>query len=144
MENATMGQVCVAAKVENISDSLNVKAGLLTLDKVRSVEVPDALVDTGAKLLALPKRLIDQLGLEYFETRQARTSAGLVTCKLYRAVWLTVQGRRCSVDVAEVPDDCPVLIGYYPLELLDFVVDPANRCLVGNPQQGGQQILDLF
>jgi predicted aspartyl protease len=144
MESTTMGQVLVKVKVENIGDSLLAQTGQLASDKIRSLEVEDAVVDTGAKLLSLPTLLIRQLGLERFETRQARTSAGLVPCEIYRAVWLTVQGRRCTVDVAEVNDDCPVLIGYVPLELLDFVVDPVQRQLVGNPQHGGQQILDLL
>jgi predicted aspartyl protease len=144
METATMGQVLVPVKVENIGDSLQAQTGQLRPDQVRSVEVENAVVDTGAKLLSLPTRLIRQLGLERFETRQARTSAGLVPCEIYRAVWLTVQGRRCTVDVAEVSDDCPVLVGYVPLELLDFVVDPVKRQLVGNPQHGGQQVLDLL
>jgi hypothetical protein len=31
---------------------------------------------------------------------------------------LTIQGRDCEVRVAEVADNCPVLIGFIPLELL--------------------------
>ena len=42
---------------------------------------------------------------------------------IYGTVRLTVQGRDCPTDVTELPDDCPVLIGQIPLELLDFVVD---------------------
>jgi len=140
----TMGQVRVKARMENLLDLLQVREGNLSPDQVRFVEVDDGIVDTGAKLLSLPKRFIRQLGLEHFDTRQARTSAGLVTCQPYAAVWLTIEGRKCTVDVAEIPDDCPVLIGYYPLELLDFVVDPVNQRLIGNPQHGGQQMLDLF
>src|SRR5262249_36262137 len=112
METATMGQVLVEAKIENIQDLLNAKAGLISPDKVRSLEVKNAMVDTGAKLLSLPKRMIDQLGLERFETRQALTSVGYVPRDLYRAVWLTVQERRCTIDVVEIADECPVCIGY--------------------------------
>ena len=144
METATMGRKKVEIKVENISDSLNAVAGRLRPDQIRSVSVPDALVDTGAKLLGLPKRHIAQLGLEKFDTVPATTSAGEVQCDLYRAVWLTVAGRRCTVDVAEVPDGCPALVGYVPLELLDFVVDPVQCRVIPNPAHGGQQVLDLF
>lgn len=140
----TMGKVIVPVRIENISDSLEAAAGKLDPQKIRSIEVNDAVVDTGARLLGLPKRYIEALGLEQFETRQAITSAGLLPCNLYRAAWLTVQGRKCTVDVAEVPDDCPVLVGYYPLEVLDFVVDPVGRRLIGNPEHHGQNILDLL
>jgi predicted aspartyl protease len=144
MEKQDMGQILVKAKIENIKDLLSAKDGLRKPEQVRSIEVDDALVDTGAKLLSLPRRFVQQLGLEHFDTRPARTSAGTVPCEIYRAVWLTIAGRQCTVDVAEVPDECPVLIGYVPLELLDFVVDPVNQCLIGNPQHGGQNVLDLF
>ncbi len=144
METATMGKVVVKAKIENINDALNAKAGIVTPDKVRSVEVDDALVDTGAKFLSLPSRLIRQLGLSHVQTRQAITSIGIVPCEIYGPVRLTIEGRQGTIDVAEVSDDCPVLIGYFPLELLDFVVDPVNRKVIGRPEHGGQWVLDLL
>ena len=63
---------------------------------------------------------------------------------IYGAVRLTVLGRDCIVEAAEIPDDCPVLIGQTPLELLDFVVDPVGQRLIGNPGHGGQQMIDMF
>lgn len=48
------------------------------------------------------------------------------------------------MDVMEVPDDVAVLIGQIPLEMLDFVVDPQCRRLIGNPAHGGEQILELY
>jgi predicted aspartyl protease len=144
MEIETMGKVVVAARIENLSDLFAVDKGLLRPEQVRGVEVADALVDTGASGLSMPKRLISQLGLFPFRTRQARTSAGPVTLQLYKAVQLTVQGRDCICDVAEIPDDCPVLIGQIPLEALDLVVDPAGRRLIGNPEHGGEHMIEMY
>lgn len=144
MENATMGKVLVTAKIENLHDLLDVRAGKLAADKIRTIEVTDALVDTGATLLSMPKRLIAQLGLFPLRARQARTSAGPVTVQIYDAVRLTIQGRDCTSDVSELPDDCPVLIGQVPLELLDFVVDPIGQRLIGNPAHGGEHIIELY
>jgi hypothetical protein len=48
------------------------------------------------------------------------------------------------VDVAEIPDDCPVLIGQIPLEGLDFVIDPVAQRLIGNPEHGGEHMADLY
>ena len=95
-------------------------------------------------LAAEAAKLIEQLGLIRYRSRTARTSAGVATFQLYGAVRLTVQGRECTADVAEVPDECPVLIGQVPLELLDFVVDPAGRRLIGNPAHGGEQMLEMY
>jgi predicted aspartyl protease len=144
METATMGKVLVAAKMENLCDLYQAERGTAPADQVRSVEVSDALVATGTIYLSLPKRLIDQLGLERFGTRRVRTSAGVVEKGVYDAVRLTVQGRDCTADVLEIPDDCPVLIGQVPLELLDFVVDPVNGKLIGNPAHGGEHMIDSF
>jgi predicted aspartyl protease len=144
MENATMGKVLVTAKIENLHDLLEVRAGRLASDKVRSIEVPDASVDTGATMLSMPKRMITQLGLYPLRTRRARTSAGPVTIQVYGTVRLTIQGRDCTTDVTELPDDCPVLIGQVPLELLDFVVDPIGQRLIGNPAHGGEHIIELY
>src|SRR5262249_41285845 len=63
MRVVTMGKVIVAAKIENLADLYKVEEGTLSPEQVRRIEVPDALVDTGATMLSLPSRLIDQLGL---------------------------------------------------------------------------------
>jgi hypothetical protein len=62
METVDMGRVVVPVVIENVHDSVDANAGLITQAQVRRVEVSDALVDTGARMLCLPKRLIDQLG----------------------------------------------------------------------------------
>jgi predicted aspartyl protease len=144
METATMGRVVVTAKMENAGDLLLVQQGTLSASQVRSVEVIDALVDTGATFLGIPRRLIAQLGLLRGGTRQARTVTGIVTLQLYQAVRLTIQGRDCSCDVMELADDLRALIGQLPLEALDYVVDPSSQRLIGNPAHGGEHIIDAF
>ena len=63
METITMGRVVTEATIENLEDLWRERRGSCPPDQVRRVMVPDALVDTGATLLALPSRLIRQLGL---------------------------------------------------------------------------------
>jgi hypothetical protein len=63
---------------------------------------------------------------------------------MYRAVRLTIQGRDCAIDVGEIGNEFPVLIGQIPLELLDWVVDPKGQRLIGNPEHGGEQIMEVF
>ena len=133
MEIETMDKVLVAAKIENVVDLYLANQGAISQGEVRRIEVPEALVDTGATTLSMPGRMIRQLGLEPLRTRQARTTAGIATFKVFGTVRLTIQERDCTLDVTEVPEDCPVLIGQVALELLDFVVDPRERQLVGNP-----------
>jgi len=144
MEIETTGEVVVSARMENLADVYDVKKGAIAEDQIRAVEVTDALVDTGATMLSMPGKLIEQLGLKQQRTRTARTASGTAEFAIYDAVRLTVQGRDCVVEVAGLPEDCPVLIGQIPLEALDFVVDPVGQKLLGNPDHGGKQMIDMF
>jgi predicted aspartyl protease len=139
-----MGRVLTEATIENIEDLWATKRGLVPPDQVRQVTVTDALVDTGATLLSLPTRLIQQLGLGRRGTKRVTSSVGLAEAAIYDAVRLTIQGRSCTMDVMEVPDSVPVLIGQLPLEHLDLVVDSQSRRLTGNPAHGGEHIYELY
>lgn len=144
MEHTTMGKVLVRAKIENLEDLFAVHKGLIQLEEARSIEVTDALVDTGASTLMVPKRLISQLGLRYLRTRPGRRLGGSVSIPMYSTVRLTIEGRDCTLDVGEIGDEFPVLIGQIPLEMMDWVVDPIGQRLIGNPAHGGEQVIEVF
>ncbi len=144
MGTDSMGRITVAARIENLGELYMVEKGLLSADQVHRIEVSDALVDTGATALSMPKSLIDRLGLIPFRPRPVRTGAGVATVRVYGGARLTVQGRECQTDVVELPENSPVLIGRVPLQLLDFVVDPANQRLTGNPAHGGERMIEMY
>jgi len=144
MESDTMGIVLVKAIIENLYDVRNAEEGLIPNEQIRRIEVDEARVDTGATYVSMPLRLINQLGLKRLKTIQARTVAGPVSFGIFEPVKLTIQDRDCEVRVAEVADNCPVLIGFIPLELLDFVVDSKNQRLIGNPDHDGQFMIDMY
>jgi predicted aspartyl protease len=144
MEANTMGIVLVTALIENHEDVKAAVLGVIPEANIRRLEVKDARVDTGATYVAMPKRLIDQLGLKKIKTVEAKTVSGPIRFGIYEQVKLTIQGRDCEVRVSEVADNCPVLIGYIPLELLDFVVSPKEQKLIGNPDHGGQYMIDMY
>ncbi len=139
-----MGRVTVPILLECLEDIYRAARGEIAADQIRRVEVDDALVDTGATGLSLPRPMIAQLGLMPIRARQAMTSMGRITVNTFGAVRLTIQGRDCICDVAELPDEVPVLVGQVPLELLDFVVDLGQRVLIGNPAHGGQHVIELY
>jgi predicted aspartyl protease len=143
METTTVDKVIVSAKIENLFDIEEVFKGRISDDQVRRLEVDDAMVDSGPTTLSLPKRLIEQLGLRELRTVSAKTVGGMKAFGIYSPVRLTVQGRDCTVEVAEFPEECPPLIGVIPLEILDFVVNPKSQTLTGNPAHGGEQIYDM-
>ncbi|MEX2175009.1 MAG: aspartyl protease family protein [Pirellulaceae bacterium] len=144
METLEMGRVTTEATVENYGDLWMAEKGLIPTEQVQRITVPDALVDTGATLLSLPTRMIKQLGLIPVTTKQIVSSKGTTQAMMYSAVRLTIMGRSCTVDVMEVPDDVPPLVGQIPLEHLDFVVDPRQQKLIGNPRHGGEHIYEMY
>ena len=139
-----MGRVTTEAVIENSRDLWDAEEKRIANDEVRRIAVSDALVDTGATVLSLPKKLIKQLGLRKFGERRVTTSVGVRMANLFGPVLLTIQGRSCTVDVSEVANSVPVLIGQVPLELLDFVVDMRKRKIIGNPAHGGEHMYELF
>ncbi len=144
METATMGRVQTEAMIENLEDQWAANRGLIPAGEARKLIITDALVDTGATLLSMPTRLIKQLGLKKTGEKHVTSSSGITQAAMYEAVRLTIQGRSCTMDVMEVPDAVPVLIGQIPLEHLDFVVDLRSRTLIGNPAHGGEHMYELY
>ena len=141
---ARWSMVFVRVRIENLLDLHEVDSGTRVPSAVRSVDVPDALVHTRTPLLALPKQVIEQLGLKYLPLRRSGSEGETGRGGIFGTVRLTVQGRDCTCDVMEVPDDCGVLIGQVPLALLDFVVDPVGQRLIGNPAHGGEHVVELY
>ena len=139
-----MGRVLTEATIENMKDIWAVEQGTIPAAHARKITPTDALVDTGATLLSLPTRLIQELGLSKISSKRVTSSIGLGEASIYDAVRLTIMGRTCTMDVVEVPDSVPVLIGQLPLEHLDLVVDLRSRTLIGNPAHGGEHIYELY
>jgi clan AA aspartic protease len=139
-----VGRVTVEITVENMGDLWETEKGRIPLDQVRRVTIPDALVDTGATTLALPKRLVEQLGLDEVRQRSVVSCQGIGTISVRSIVRLHILGRDCAVEVMEVSDQTPALVGQIPLEMMDLVVNPKLRQVTGNPAHGGEEVLELF
>jgi predicted aspartyl protease len=143
-ENKVMGRVLTEVTVENIQDLLDSNRGLIPTAQVRRVTVPDALVDTGATSFGMPRSMIQQLGLAKISEKRATTASGPVAIPIHGPARITIQGQFMSIDVMEVPDGSPVLVGQIPLEMLDFVIDLQGRRLIANPAHGGEHMLELY
>ena len=139
-----VGRIVTPVVIENYADVENAAAGLIPPEAIRRVEVPDALVDTGASALSLAPSLIEGLGLRPIGQRNARTTVGVLPVTVYSAVRLSIQDRDSVVKVAEVPEGSPVLIGQLPLEEMDLVLSPAQGTLIPNPAHGGEWMIELY
>lgn len=138
-----MGRVTVEVLVENYGDVDRAARGDMEPERVRRLTV-EALVDTGATYLSLPKSLIEQLGLIPVQRRRVRIANGVVERQVFATAQMTVQGRDCRGDIMELPEDCTPLLGQLALESMDWWVDLTNRRLVGNPEHGGEWISEAY
>ena len=72
-----MGKIMTNLKITNNTDYDNATEGLIAASQVRSVEV-EALVDTGATMLALPEDVVAAVGVPYAGYRKVRDARGIV------------------------------------------------------------------
>jgi clan AA aspartic protease len=112
----TAGHVWVRARVGDESGS-------------KSAEV-EALVDTGATLTVIPRRLAEELGLRVTGRTEVETVAGRIVLERTR-VRLELEGREELVPalISDVIDK--VSIGVTALEVLGLQVDPLTGRLKG-------------
>ena len=123
----------------NRADEILAESGIIKRGEVRRMLVPDALVDTGATRLSLPQSLIGRLGLTPVGATRSFTANGTVERSIYSEVRFTVLGRSGTLEVTNLPDDAPVLVGHMVMELLDLAVD-MQRGLIYNPAHDGKWI----
>jgi len=144
-QGGRMGHTLVTIKVQNVADWM---AGQEPKrdpkpPAVRTVIIPDALVDTGTTYLCLPTRYIKQLGLKLRpRTVRATTATGMVQRKMYAGALLTIEDRTDEFAVLELPNNVPALVGVIPLEGLDYTVDPTTQKLIG--KHGAKRIVLMY
>jgi clan AA aspartic protease len=125
-----MGNVYAEITVTNKMDIMKVKSGIMAEKDIRSVTMT-ILVDTGATTLVINEEICHQLGLEIVATKEANLAGGGKSfCKITDTVQVQWKDRFASVDAIVFPDGKP-LLGIIPLEILDLIVDPSRRELVG-------------
>lgn len=130
-------------ELANLADMNLADRGVIAPEEVRRVTVKDALVDTGATRLCLPKPVIEQLGLTPFGNTRARTAAGIVDRIIYSEVRFTILEREGSLPVTDLPVDAPVLVGHMVLEQLDLCLD-IRKGLIYNPDHGDDWIEEAW
>ncbi len=137
-----MGKVIATFTLTNYADLIAKQLKVLK-GKPRTVEV-EALVDTGATRLYLKPSIIKKLGLSKTGTVNSRTTSGNRERGVYSPVKMELMGREGNFDVVDIDEEVPNLLGQIPLEYLDFVVDPKNQCLRGNPEHGDKLMTEEY
>jgi predicted aspartyl protease len=130
-------------ELTNLEDLNLANRGFIDPKDVRRVIVKDALVDTGATRLSLPKPIIEQLGLTPFGRAKAKTANGIVDRIIYSTVEFTVLERKGTIPVTDLPAEAPVLVGHMVLEQLDLCLD-IRKGLIYNPDHDNEWIEEAW
>jgi clan AA aspartic protease len=102
------------------------------VDGQRASMTVNALVDTGALHLCLPKHVALQLGLRELEQREVTLANGDRALVPYMGpVEVRFANRRCFTGAVVLGDEA--LLGAIPMEDMDLVVSPATQTLAVNP-----------
>ena len=138
-----MGRTTAKLKIQNAYDVQKAAEGLIRESEVRTVEI-EALVDTGATHVCLPKAAIEELGLPFHEEVRVRTANGRADRRTFKGAEIELLGRSFLMEVMENHEDTPPLIGCLLLEALDLVVDPRAEQVTTNPAHEGKWVVDCF
>ena len=140
---SAMGQVIARITLTNADDRAVYERGFIQQTDVRSHEM-EALVDTGAVLLALPQDVVEHLGLRERsrmtfvladESRQSLPVAG--------PLYIEILGREMVTDCVVLPPASQVLIGQVVLERLDLLLDSYQQTVTVRPESPLRPMLNL-
>ncbi|WP_420435410.1 aspartyl protease family protein [Candidatus Poriferisocius sp.] len=95
----------------------------------RSLET-EAMVDTGATYTTLPRRKLQELGIEPIARRRFLLADGKPVDMEVGQAWIEIDGESVVTVVAFGADNAPALLGAYTLEGLALAADPTSQRLV--------------
>jgi predicted aspartyl protease len=127
-----MGKVIEKIKFTSLFDSM----------KTREVE---AVIDTGATMLVLPRNVVEELGLRKIGERRVRYANNQIQIKsVYRGVILELKGRDGIFDVLGEVEGSEPLVGQIVLEALDLIVDPIAKTVIPNPRSPDMPMTEIL
>jgi len=127
-----VGKVAEKVKVTNL------------LDPSKSLEI-EAVVDTGATMLVLPRHIVERLGLRKVEEVKVRYANNNVETKqMFGVVTLELHGRSGNFDVPAEAEGAQALIGQIVLERLDLVIEPSTRRVTPNPRSPEMPMVEIL
>ncbi len=138
-----MGQITEKIILENSVHRELHFAGTLDADKVKT-HTMNAIVDTGAVMLALPQDVVEVLGLREQRTIVVRyADERRETLSVCGPVFIEVSGRSMNTECIVLPPTSEALIGQTVLETLDLLADCQNQKLMPRPESPIYPLLNL-
>ncbi|MBO1347513.1 MAG: retroviral-like aspartic protease family protein [Hormoscilla sp. GUM202] len=134
MEVELMGLVYAEIELIRGADIVLFQEGQLPADQIRRLKV-NALVDSGAYMLAINQQIKTQLDLRKVGEQVAELADGTQTrLEIVGPVDVQFENRSTTVRAMVLPGDSEVLLGSIPMEDMDVLIDPKQQKLIVNPE----------
>jgi clan AA aspartic protease len=128
-----MGQVYADIEIINMSDLELVRRGHMDQDEVRRMWIRP-LVDSGFYYFCINEGIQEILELPVLRNERFQLADGRpVDCDVVGPVYLKFQNRRSTCSAVVLPEDMEPLLGMFPLEEMDVLIDSKRQELIVNP-----------
>ena len=128
-----MGYVYAEIELTNEDDVALHRHGLLPENEIKKVTC-NALVDSGAWDLVINKEVQKRLNLPLLKRRTVKMAdETLMDLDVVGPIQVRFEHRTTLVNAVVLPDTSEVLLGAYPMEGLDVMIDPKGERLLVNP-----------
>ena len=129
-----MGLIYAKIQLINSGDVYLAQKGYLKEEDIKKLEV-EALVDSGAYMLAINEGIKIQLDLPKIEEQVAELADGSQQkLEIVGPVEVHFENRSTSCRAMVLPGDAEVLLGSIPMEDLDVLIHPKQQKLIVNPE----------
>ncbi len=137
-------EIKTRVRLWNYGDEVLSQRGFIPPEEVRSIELEEAVVDTGSTRLVLTRELVQRLGLPLVGEITVKYADSRTASKhIARGVLVEIMGRDSIFD-AVVEEQGEPLIGMEVLEALDLWPDPQRGILTTNPLSPDIPLYNLF
>src|SRR5215211_5718796 len=128
-----MGYVYAEIVLTNEDDLALHRHGILPENEIKKIRCK-ALVDTGAWDLVINQEIQKQLDLPLLKRRTVKMAdETLIDLDVVGPIEIRFEHRTTLVNAIVLPDTSEVLLGAYPMEGLDVMIDPKGERLLINP-----------
>ena len=128
-----MGYVYAEIDLANEDDVVLHRHGMLPENQIKKITCR-ALVDSGAWDLVINEEIQKQLDLPVIERRAVEMADETVlVVDVVGPIEVRFENKRTIVDAVIMPGTSGVLLGAYPMEGLDVMIDPKRERLLVNP-----------
>lgn len=129
-----MGLIYAEIDLISVDDIVLHRRGFIKESDIKQVRV-NALVDSGAYMLAINENVKAQLDLPLIEKQFSRLAdESLLELEVVGPVEVRFENRSTTVRAIVLPGNAEVLLGAIPMEDMDVLIDPKKQKLVVNPE----------